>query len=462
MGDVSRYPASRTGPVSVTWCSASGPLNSAFAAGLIALLVGYMLLDRSFAYLHLPVGFPLYIGEIVLALGLLAMALSPRLPFGILRTLPGRLFLALFALGVVRTLPFWGTYGLNAVRDAAVYYYGFYMILAYELVRERSRLERVMRGYGYVAFVFVYWAPVAFFISQFAASLLPTVPGTDLSLFAIRTDSLAVHLAGAFAFVLMFDRQVLPAHSVGLRLAWYVSAALSVMLAKQRSAYLALACAFLTMAGLGRRGRLWRPLTVGLVAILIVLAIDPKLTLPSGREISSETVTGLVGSIFTRSEDPRFREGTKTWRLRWWSNIVDETVFGRYFWDGRGFGENLADAHGYQTGAGARPLRSPHNAHMTILARMGVPGFLIWILLQGSLVRLFYVRWRHARDVGDRLLQSSLAWVICFWVAAMVVSTFTVYLEGPQGAIPFWCAMGVGLAAARMEPVPKSDEGAES
>ena len=26
----------------------------------------------------------------------------------------------------------------------------------------------------------------------------------------------------------MFDRQVLPAHSVGLRLAWYVSAALSV------------------------------------------------------------------------------------------------------------------------------------------------------------------------------------------------------------------------------------------
>jgi O-antigen ligase len=85
---------------------------------------------------------------------------------------------------------------------------------------------------------------------------------------------------------------------------------------------------------------------------------------------------------------------------------------------------------------------------MTILARMGVPGFFLWILLQGSLAWHFFSRWRVARSAGDRFLQGILAWVLCYWVAAMVNASFDVYLEGPQGSIWFWSVMGLGLAAS--------------
>jgi hypothetical protein len=38
-------------------------------------------------------------------------------------------------------------------------------------------------------------------------------------------------------------------------------------------------------------------------------------------------------------------------------------------------------------------------------------------------------------------------WLLAYWTAAMVNSTFDVYLEGPQGAIWFWSVFGFGLAA---------------
>src|SRR6185503_3630818 len=48
--------------------------------------------------------------------------------------------------------------------------------------------------------------------------------------------------------------------------------------------------------------------------------------------------------------------------------------------DGSGFGPNLAAEVGVYD-AGTDNLRSPHNSHLNILARMGVMGFCLWIAL---------------------------------------------------------------------------------
>ena len=63
--------------------------------------------------------------------------------------------------------------------------------------------------------------------------------------------------------------------------------------------------------------------------------------------------------------------------------IINDTFHGPNFWTGRGFGLNLADEDGFAGNdlRGTAPLRSPHNAHMTLLARAGVPGFFLWLLL---------------------------------------------------------------------------------
>jgi len=39
--------------------------------------------------------------------------------------------------------------------------------------------------------------------------------------------------------------------------------------------------------------------------------------------------------------------------------------------------------------------------------------------------------------------------IFAFWLAALINMSFDVYLEGPQGGIPFWSAIGVGMVIMR-------------
>ena len=77
-------------------------------------------------------------------------------------------------------------------------------------------------------------------------------------------------------------------------------------------------------------------------------------------------------------------EGTKEFRLRWWGDIINYTINGPYFWTGKGFGVNLADDDGFQVYAD-HSLRAPHNGHIEILARTGVPGLILWILMNAAI-----------------------------------------------------------------------------
>lgn len=176
----------------------------------------------------------------------------------------------------------------------------------------------------------------------------------------------------------------------------------------------------------------------------------PEPVPPKGRPATLQQMIDNLLSIFGSSSDGGL-EGSRQFRLAWWGTIVDYTVFGKYFWSGKGFGVNLADADGFQSTVD-HSLRAPHNSHMTVLARMGVPGLVLWVLLQGAfgvgLVRAT-VAYRRSRDwqmaaVGGLML--------AYWVAMMVDTSFDPYLEGPQGGIWFWVIFGLGLVVMRIAP----------
>ena len=99
---------------------ASGRLLVLYGRLLGPLLGGYLLLDKAFAYIHLP-GTPLYVGEMVLTvggLGVLAATGYLRIP---VRDEPILALLAAFFLwGFIRFLPGLRTYGIWAVRDFAL------------------------------------------------------------------------------------------------------------------------------------------------------------------------------------------------------------------------------------------------------------------------------------------------------------------------------------------------------
>ena len=133
-------------------------------------------------------------------------------------------------------------------------------------------------------------------------------------------------------------------------------------------------------------------------------------------------------------------EQTKNWRLRWWTKIVDYTVHGPYFWTGKGFGVNLAIDDGIRK---ETFNRHPHSAHMSILARAGVPGLTLWILLQTAFGASLLAAFLRATRMGEEWWARLDLWVLAYWLAFITAASFGVYLEGPHGGIPFWCVMGL-------------------
>jgi hypothetical protein len=161
------------------------------------------------------------------------------------------------------------------------------------------------------------------------------------------------------------------------------------------------------------------------------------------RPVSVRQYMENVSTIFADSDDE-----TREWRLNWWSDITNYTVHGPYFWTGKGFGPNLADTDGYQTsGPDEAPLRSPHNAHMTILARGGVPGLALWILALGAWLGAMLRQLVEARRLRDSWWASIFAILVVYWTAILVASSFAVVLEGPVMGIWFWTIHGIGMAS---------------
>jgi len=91
-------------------------------------------------------------------------------------------------------------------------------------------------------------------------------------------------------------------------------------------------------------------------------------------------------------------------------------------------------------------LRSPHNGHLTMLARAGVPGLALWIALH--LTWALGITWSAWRALSD--ISALVIWFIVlmiYWMAFMMNASFDVYLEGPTGGIWMWTVYGVGIGA---------------
>ncbi len=413
-----------------------------------ACLLGYALLGRGFAYIGVA---PIYVGEVTLALGVLALALCGGLR--LVARSPVLWALALFmALGLAATLPYVPLYGFDALRDAITWGYALFtpvfaaLLLRWGGVTGAGVLEAARRYARFVP-VFLLWTPIAIVITELWASQLPVLPGANAPILDLKGGDIAVHLAGVAALLLLsLHRRLAP--RLGLRQEWLLwalwFAAAAIPVFRVRAGLLAITVALLIVL-LFRPGRAWwKPLTIMALLATCFVAFNIQIALGSGGRttVSAQALLLNVRGITGESGED-YRDGTKRWRLNWWTDILNYTVHGPYFWSGKGYGINLADADGYQLDG---KLRSPHNGHLTILARSGVPGFLAWALLQGTFALSLLLAWRRARRAGNELWARLNIWILAYWAAMMVNISFDVYLEGPQGGIWVWCVMGFGVA----------------
>ncbi len=448
------------GGVGLTLAWVAGPrLRGAFFAALGVLLAGYALLGRGFAYLGVP---PLYAGELVLLLG------AATLLFGRTRgparvTAPWLALVAFAGWGAVCTIPYLGTYRTDALRDAVLWGYSAFAVIVARVLSDPGRLESVPRIYARWLPWFTCWVPLAWTIDRLAAAQIPRVGGTDVSLLSFKPGDAAVHLAGGAAFLLAKP------HDVALRVGsvrvpdwaiWLVWLAGGLIVASgNRGGMLAIFAAVFTVLAFRPRGAGRTLLALGGAAatfgLLLAIAGGPELLDETNgeRQISAQQVfTNIVSLAGGGSQSGLI--GTREWRLLWWREIVDYTVFGEHFWTGKGFGVNLADVDGFQLDDVDRTLRSPHNGHLTILARAGVPGLALWAaLVAGVGVGLARMA-RQMRTAPAGARGRVALWLNAYIIAALVNAAFDVYLEGPPGGIWFWCLTGAALAVLGAPPEP--------
>jgi len=413
--------------------------NDAYVWLLVISLAGYALLGKGFAYVGYP---PLLVGEVALVLGLCALLRSGT-GFAPLATFPSLLLLALISWIVLRTVSGFGQYGLDAIRDSVIVVYGLYAFIVIAMLLEKpERLQWVVECYGRFAWLYGLIGGSLTYVTTGFANVLPIWPMSGVSIVYVRLGEAAAHLAGVAIFVLLGLRKV--------TLLWLVALAVGIlMITPSRGAMLACVvpiCAAIVLGG--QLHRFVKPLLFAAALLILGYLAGVEIPLSGGRSLGPEQIVNNFESILGSSQSSNL-DGTKLWRLRWWQAIQDYTFHGPYFWTGKGFGMGLAEADGFVVGQelGGPLVRSPHNAHLTILARSGVPGLVLWL---GTGIAWFAMLARSmvtARRRGDTRWANLFLWIGCYAGAIIIDASFDVALEGPMLGIWFWCLFGLGIAS---------------
>jgi hypothetical protein len=396
------------------------------------ILVGLAVLGRGFAYMG--------IGEVALMLGLAVMALCPAGVGRVFSLLPSLLLLPLMGWGMYRTIPFIHEYGFLALRDAALWGFSLWaVVIATVLVSRPRRLVVTIARYRWFSAVAIVALPVAYFTQYLAADKLPLLWG-GIPIVQLKMGDTLVHLGAIGAFMLMA-----PVSPMQFTSRYFIPIWALFFLVGNRAGQLSSTLMFMAAVGVrGMPGRVMAMIALMCIPLALFIASGFSFEL-AGKEVSVQRLTNALGSIVGQTSADRY-ENTKEWRLNWWKDIIGYTIDGPYYWTGKGFGVNLADDDGYALSADSA-LRSPHNSHMTFLARMGVPGLALWGILNLSWAYGILTSTISAWHTGRRKWFRLFIFVGIFWAGIMVDATFDVVLEGPMMALWFWSIFGVGLAS---------------
>jgi O-antigen/teichoic acid export membrane protein len=426
-----------------------GRLLIVYGRLLVPLLAGYLLLDKAFAYIHVP-GTPLYVGELVLVIGgagVIAATGYLRIP---IRDNPVlALLAAYFLFGFIRFVPGVHTYGINAVRDfALVYYCLFALFTAAALARAPELLERMIVLLArFVPFLLI-WLPFAVVLIARGVNG-PHMPFAPVALLLHKPGDAAIAATLALAFLWLFPG----ARSARSRAVWSVVAlgTIGLVATQNRGGFLASVAALAVGLAFvpGRLRLIMRAVAIAVVGLFLLTVLPVRLSAGSGanpghRAFSASQLIANVASIGGAQEVGNL-DGTVAGRKQLWTLVLQEQIAQGQLIRGQGFGINLALEVGVLD-SGTSDLRSPHNSDLDVLARLGLIGTALWIGFWAAWYwRMMVGAWRLGRAGLPARRQMA---VLCLVVvtATLVSSFFDPQLEGAQAAALMWVAVGIGIA----------------
>jgi hypothetical protein len=430
---------------------ASGRLLILYGRLLGLLLCGYLFFDKAFAYIHLP-GTPLYVGELTIlvgGLGVLSATGYLRIP---LREEPVLAILtAWFLWGFIRFLPGLQTYGILAIRDFALCYYCLfaYFIIA-ALARTPELLDTWVAQFGRVVPWLVVWLPSALLVAPLLHA--PAVPFSGgVSVLTHEPGNAGIAALIALGYMWLFPNT----RSARTRAVLSFAALLTIALAgtQNRASLLGAAAGVATgllfLPGRERLRLVVRAAAVLAIGLGLAVGLSLQIPAPSGSEGRAFSASQLVDNVLSIGAGGGSGDlgGTAAGRDQLWSLVFHEQVVEGRLFDGLGFGVNLPYLVGdTQVTDGPNPLRSPHNSHDDVLARMGLIGISLWIILWLGWYWQLITGCRRLAKRGLHTRRQTAVLSMMVVSTILVSSYFSPQLEGAQIAALQWAAFGVGIA----------------
>ena len=403
------------------------------------LIVGYLSLSRTFAYVGIP-WWKIFIGEVVLAM---LFIYGPKFnarpwPKAFLSVTVLRRFLILyglfFAYGVVQIVHgiLAGNPPLIAVRDLTFNYYPVYFFLGLSagLLRP-DLLPRILRAFAW--FNGIYGVLYLFALNRIDWF----VPGVSDEIATVPIFGQPIYSFVALLGLIAYEKELWKSsHLLGLNA--------FVMLGMQiRTEWFAFVIGVITWFVVTGQGKRLLQATAILLSLFCVMYItDFSVPGPEGRgggDISVRQLTDRAVAPFRADASDakaaagigaESQESTFVWRTVWWLFIWNavHSSLNSTIW-GFGYGYPLGDLAPYLAG---EFIRTPHNEFFYALGYTGWIGVILFFLMQGEILRLL---WRVNRKTRD-------PFGVPFWVAMTAYGMFFPLGETPYGAIPFYLILG--------------------
>jgi len=425
------------------------PIVGVFEAAFLVVLMSYAFFDRAFAWLHVP-GTPLFVGELVLLLGVGAMLSHATSVLTAIRRSPPLKLLGLFMTWGLALLVLFGvSHGIDAVRDSAMWYYGAAALLTvFLLMSDPLRIQRWLATYARILPWLTGWLFVAVILEAIRGDGPPYVPDSFVSIFSHSPGNTAVILVIGLAFVWLVDRDSFyftPSQRIAITAA---SGALLLLVGlKNRGGLVAGAIGIIAILIFMHRRRFdLMVVLVGIGTLLAAVAIVSQVSVAlfGDRELSAEQFVDNITSIVSPGSGNESEVGTTKWRVDLWVQVMED-VNSEFPLTGYGPGPDLGRIYNV-AGTGDITLRNPHNSHVGVIARFGWVGIGLWIVMWTAWALLLVdLRARLARLA--RFDEAGLIAVLLIGAGMILVNAFfDPTVEGPQVGFWLWFVFGTGAA----------------
>ena len=320
---------------------------------------------------------------------------------------------------------------IKVIQDAFVFQYGIFIFILFIFKEDINIIWNIL-------FKIYKWLPIALFINFILQFFVPILDNVSLfgsiPILLYKNGDMGVHLCISSIFMILnLDKYK---KSEFYFILFFITYDFLIISSYSRAGMLSyllgLTCFYIYTNNKKLRNsfKIFTKYIPYLLLIIIPLFITIKVKENfQGRVAGIEQIGQNFTSIFGQAEGVNL-ENNEIWRLVWWSKIIDYSFTTNSFFYGKGVGMSLAQTDDILT---EEDLRSPHNFHLTIMARFGVIVFFIWL----------YWIILTLKPLFSKKLSPKMLAITCIIIAFLFNASFDVFLEGPMGAFPFWTFVGL-------------------